>query len=68
MHSHVTLHTYFQVPWMTPRRAYLTLPRELALAPSVIPQAGLGVFSLTFIRRYTWLGVGPLGRDRTKAL
>ena len=33
----------------------MTLPPELTLGPSTIPEAGTGVFTTTFIPRNTWL-------------
>ena len=34
----------------------MTLPDGLVIRKSSIPGIGLGVFSETFIRRYTWFG------------
>ena len=45
-----------QVPWGMPRRAYLTVPPEVEIVPSKMPNAGLGVISKTFIPKYAWLG------------
>ena len=45
-----------QVPWGVEGRAYLTLPPGLRISPSKIKRAGFGVFSDTFIPKYTWLG------------
>ena len=38
-----------------PGRAYLTVPPEVEIVPSKMPNAGLGVVSKTFIPKYTWL-------------
>ena len=45
-----------QVPWGVPRRAYLTVPPEVKIVPSMMANAGLGVISKTFIPKYAWLG------------
>ena len=45
-----------QVPWGVPGRAYLTVPPEVEIVPSKMPNTGLGVVSKTFIPKYTWLG------------
>ena len=45
-----------QVPWGVPGRAYLTVPPEVEIVPSKMPNAGLGVVSKTFIPKYAWLG------------
>ena len=44
-----------QVPWGVPGRAYLTVPPEVEIVPSKMPNAELGVVSKTFIPKYTWL-------------
>ena len=46
---------YFQVPWGYPYRAHLTLPPEVELTKSSIPEARLGIIARTFLRKYTWL-------------
>lgn len=47
-----TLERIHQVPWNTPYRAYITLPESyFELKESDIPEAGLGVFATTFIKR-----------------
>ena len=45
-----------QIPWYTDYRAFLTIPPEVELTRSNIPQAGLGIRATTFIPSYTWLG------------
>ncbi len=45
-----------QVPWGVEDRAYRSIPSELYLDKSTIPEAGLGIFSKSFIPKYTWLG------------
>ena len=44
-----------QIPWGMPGRAYLTVPPEVEIVPSKMPNAGLGVVSKTFIPKYAWL-------------
>ena len=44
------------MPWGVQGRAYLTLPPGLRIGPSKIKGAGFGVFSTTFVSKYTWLG------------
>ena len=39
-----------------PGRAYLTVPPEVEIVPSKMPNAGLGVVSKTLIPKYAWLG------------
>ena len=43
----------FQTEYGVPGRAWISLPDTLEYRPSMIPKAGLGVFSKTFISRYT---------------
>ena len=45
-----------QVPWGWPERAFFTVPPGISISHSLIPGAGLGAFSWTFIKPYTWLG------------
>ena len=45
----------FQIIWGTPNRALRTLPSFLYVAPSMYPDAGLGVYTSTFLPKYTWL-------------
>ena len=45
-----------QFPWGVPGRAYLTVPPEVEIVPSKMPNAGLGVISKTFVPKYAWLG------------
>ena len=47
---------FYQIPWGVPGRAYLTVPPEVEIVPSKMPNAGLGVVSTTFIPKYAWLG------------
>ena len=53
---HINNHFYMQVPWSVQDRAHRSIPPEVYLAKSGIPGAGMGIFSHTFIPRYTWLG------------
>ena len=44
-----------EVPWGDPDRALRTVPKELYVSASSYSDAGLGLFSSTFIKKYTWL-------------
>ena len=44
--------TFVQVPYGAPNRAIEMLPKEVALRKSKIPEAGFGVVSLTFIKKW----------------
>ena len=44
-----------QAPWGIPYRAFHTIPHEVKLARSTIPDAGLGIFAKTFLAKFTWL-------------
>ena len=45
------IYTIIQVPYGIPNRAYETLPDEVSISRSKIPEAGLGIVAQTFIRR-----------------
>ena len=47
---------FYQIPWGVAGRAYLTVPPQVEIVPSKMPNAGLGVISKTFIPKYAWLG------------